>query len=243
MTLEEKLRILSGQVQSNDNPNYLEYSLQTQGVPRLGVPTIHFNEGTYGFASMDHPKTSTAFPSGLSIAATWDPSLAYSWGSAMSREFQNKGAQAQLAPNLGIARVPSGGNNHEFLSGEDPYLGYEMAKSAVQGIQINHVMAVPKGWMNNNSEQDIYITDEIIDERTRFELYYPPFEGAIEAGVKSIQCSKNKVNGKYVCENEELLNTDLRERLGFDGYVMSEVGATRSASLEQGLDQEMPDDR
>lgn len=106
---------------------------------------------------------------------------------------------------------------------------------AIEGIQKNHVMAVPKGWAINNFEQDIYITDEIVDERTRFELYYPPFEGAIEAGAKSIQCSHNSVNAEYACESDDLLNTDLRERLGFDGYVMSEVGAAYSVSLEEGL--------
>ena len=73
MTLDEKLAILSGDVQSAESDYYMEYSEQSKGVPRLGIPTINFNEGTYGFATADHPRTSTAFPSGLSIAATWDP--------------------------------------------------------------------------------------------------------------------------------------------------------------------------
>jgi beta-glucosidase len=83
--------------------------------------------------------------------------------------------------------------------------------------------------------------NEEIDERTQFELYYPPFEGAIEAGVASIMCSYNKVNGHYSCENNSTLGIDLRERLGFEGWVMSDWGATHSLSIPQGLDQEMGD--
>jgi len=63
-------------------------------------------------------------------------------------------------------------------------------------------------------------------------MYYPPFEGAIEAGVGSVMCSYNLVDGVYSCANNSTLNTDLRERLGFKGYVMSDWGATHSLALE-----------
>lgn len=54
-------------------------------------------------------------------------------------------------------------------------------------------------------------------------------------------CSKAKVNGEYACENDELINGDLRDKLGFDGFVMSDWGATRSLSFDKGLDQIMPE--
>ena len=100
-------------------------------------------------------------------------------------------------------------------------------------------MANAKHFVNNNQETDRTSIDEHVDERTRFEMYYPPFEGAIEAGVGSFMCSYNLVNGIYSCENNSTLNTDLRERLGFKGYVMSDWGAAHSVSIEQGLEQEM----
>jgi beta-glucosidase len=100
-------------------------------------------------------------------------------------------------------------------------------------------MANAKHFVNNNQESDRTTIDENVDERTRFEMYYPPFEGAIEAGVGSFMCSYNLVNGKYSCENNSTLNTDLRERLGFKGYVMSDWGATHTMALEEGLEQEM----
>ena len=82
--------------------------------------------------------------------------------------------------------------------------------------------------------------DAIVDERTRFEMYYPPFAAAVEAGVGSVMCSYNKVNGAWSCENPSTLGTDLKHRLGFGGWVMSDWGATHSASIGAGLDQEMP---
>jgi len=124
------------------------------------------------------------------------------------------------------------------LSGEDPYLGYVLSKQAIWGIQNQSVMANAKHWSNNNQEFNRTLTNANVDERTRFEMYYPPFEGAIEAGVGSFMCSYNKINSEYSCENNSTLNTDLRERLGFKGYVMSDWGATHSVSMPQGLDQE-----
>jgi beta-glucosidase len=106
----------------------------------------------------------------------------------------------------------------------------------VSGTQDQKVMAIARSFSNSNFEQEDPSADEIVDEKTRFEMYYPPFEGAIEAGIKSVMCSPNKVNGLFACENDELLNGDLRDKLGFDGFVTSDWGAAKSVSLEQGLD-------
>jgi len=62
-------------------------------------------------------------------------------------------------------------------------------------------------------------------------MYYPPFEGAAEAGVAAVMCSYNMLDGEYSCEHNSTLNTDLRDRLGFEGYVMSDWGATHSLSM------------
>ena len=79
----------------------------------------------------------------------------------------------------------------------------------------------------------------MIDERTQFQIYYPPFESAIEAEVGSFMCSYNLINTVWACENNQTLNTDLRERMGFKGYVMSDWGATHSLAVDKGMDQEM----
>lgn len=81
-----------------------------------------------------------------------------------------------------------------------------------------------------------------IDDRTLHELYLWPFADAVRAGVSSIMCSYNRMNQSYSCQNSKLLNGVLKDELGFQGYVMSDWGATHAgvASVEAGLDMDMP---
>ena len=97
-----------------------------------------------------------------------------------------------------------------------------------------------KHYVNNNQETNRHFVSENVDERTRFEMYYPPFVGAIESGVGSVMCSYNKINQVWSCENNSTLMRDLKIRMKYRGYVMSDWGATHSLSIEKGLDQEMP---
>jgi beta-glucosidase len=80
-----------------------------------------------------------------------------------------------------------------------------------------------------------------VDERTQFELYYPPFESAINAGVLSVMCSYNRINDVYACQNNDTL-AHLRTDMGFQGYVVSDWTAVKSTakSLKATMDQEMP---
>ena len=119
-------------------------------------------------------------------------------------------------------------------------LGYEMVQNAIEAIQSQGVIANAKHWIENNQEENRMTVSEVVDERPRHEFYYKPFEGAIKAGVGSFMCSYNKINSVWSCENPETLNTDLKGRLGFEGFVMSDWGATHSTSINEGLDQEMP---
>jgi len=232
MTLDEKLTMLHGV----EGP----YIGNVKGIQRLGIPPLNLNDGPQGFRSEN--ASSTAFPCGLGVAASWDPEAMFKWGEAMGAEFRAKGSNVQLGPGVCIARVPVNGRNFEYVSGEDPYLGYRNALRLVEGIQSQGVIANAKHWVNNNQEADRMSVDEEVSERTRYELYYPPFEGAIKAGVGSFMCSYNKVIGTWACENDITLNRDLKGKLGFQGWVMSDWGATHSTSIAQGLDQEMPGD-
>ena len=186
------------------------------------------------------PGTTTAWPSGLTIAASFDAGAALEWGTGMGKEFYAKGSNIQLGPGVCLARVPRNGRNFEYISGEDPYLGYQMVGPAVRGIQSQKVIANAKHYALNNQETNRGAVSENIDERTRFEMYYPPFRGAADNGVGSMMCSYNKVNGVWSCENPTTLALELKKWSGFDGFVMSDWGATHSASLAQGLDIEMP---
>jgi len=71
-------------------------------------------------------------------------------------------------------------------------------------------MAVAKHFIGNEQETQRLSVNSEIDEKTLNELYYPPFEGAIKAGVMAIMCSYNRINGAYACDNNKTLNGDLR---------------------------------
>lgn len=110
------------------------------GNTRLGIPQILMNDGPQGFRDNAHPGTTTQWPCGLAIATTWDPTAAADWGASMGKEFYQKGSNVQLGPGLCVARVPRNGRNFEYLSGEDPFLGYKMVGPLIQAIQSQGVM-------------------------------------------------------------------------------------------------------
>ena len=137
------------------------------------------NDGPQGWRPSNQPGekgTSTAWPSGLTIAASWDVDAVYEWGAGMGKEFYDKGANVQLGPAVCLARLPRNGRNFEYMSGEDPVLGRTLVQPAVRGIQSQKVVANAKHFVLNNQETDRTTDSAETDEKTRFELYYPPFE-------------------------------------------------------------------
>ena len=235
MELSEKVNMLHGWPTSD----YVGYVPENT---RLGIPALTLNDGPQGFRSNSHPGSSTAFPAGMTIGSTWDRDLAEQWGSAMAQEFWEKGSNIQLGPGMNLARVPQCGRNFEYISGADPLLGYEMTGPVIKGIQSQGVIANAKHYLNNNQEINRDTVNENVDERTEHELYMRPFVGAVNAGVGSFMCSYNLINGRWACENDVTLNQYLKSKgdVGFDGFVMSDWGATHSTSIKEGLDQEMP---
>jgi beta-glucosidase len=238
LTLEEKISLVHG-VDYGKKDSYIG---NVPAIPRLGIPPVHMNDGPQGFRAVLHPGTSTAWPCALSMAATWDEELVYQWGQAMAVEFRNKGANVLLGPGVNVARVPQNGRNFEYLSGEDPVLGAKLVAAEIRAIQQQGVIANVKHFVHNNQETNRTTVNQVVDERTHWEVYMPPFVAAVEAGVLSVMCSYNKINGFYACENNSTLSADLKERLGFQGFVVSDWKATHSThqAALAGLDMEMP---
>ncbi|KAK3376701.1 glycosyl hydrolase family 3 N terminal domain-containing protein [Lasiosphaeria ovina] len=165
-------------------------------------------------------------------------------GEAMGEEFLGKGIDVQLGPVAGpLGRVPEGGRNWEGFS-PDPYLtGVAMAET-IKGIQSRGVVACAKHYILNEQEHYRNHIDVRIDDRTMHELYLWPFADAVRAGVGSVMCSYNKINGAFACENEWTTNYLLKNELSFQGFVMSDWGAqhTTLGSALGGLDMAMPGD-
>lgn len=154
-----------------------------------------------------------------------------------------------------LGRSAYAGRNWEGFS-PDPYLTGVAMEETIEGVQANGVQACAKHWVayeqetqRNPNFRDTLGLDIIqesvssnLDDRTMHELYMWPFANAVRAGVASVMCSYNRVNGTYACENSKMTNGLLKEELGFQGYVMSDWGGTHSgmSSIEGGLDMNMP---
>ncbi|KAG0634755.1 glycosyl hydrolase family 3 protein [Tuber brumale] len=182
------------------------------------------------------------FPSGVSLAATWDTSLIRQVGEALGEEAQSKQANVLLAPTACNHRSPLGGRNFESFS-EDPYLSGKLAAAYVNGVQSKGVAVAMKHFVANEQETNRFTVNEIIDERTLREIYLKPFEIAMrDAGPWAIMCSYNAVNGQHADVNDFTMKQVLRKEWGYDGLVMSDWGGTHDPvdSIKAGLDLEMP---
>ncbi|KAK3941996.1 putative glycoside hydrolase [Diplogelasinospora grovesii] len=213
----------------------------TGSVPRLGFRGFCLQDGPLGVRYSDH---NSAFPAGINAAATWSRELMRKRGEAMGAEFRGKGVDVQLGPVAGpLGRNPQGGRNWEGFS-PDPYLtGVAMAET-VKGVQSKGVIACAKHFILNEQEHYRDRIDVKMDDRTMHELYLWPFADAVRAGVGSVMCSYNKINGEHTCENEWTTNYLLKNELGFQGFVVSDWGAqhTTLGSALGGLDMAMPGD-
>ncbi len=236
LTLEEKVALTAG----------VDF-WHTHVIERLGIPAIKVTDGPHGARTMDNadPKRTipaTCFPTGVSLAATWNPDLVNKVGVALGEETRARGCVVLLGPCINIHRSPLGGRNFESYS-EDPYLSSQMTVAIIKGIQSQKVSACVKHFALNDSEYQRMTISSEVDERTRREIYLPSFEKAIkEAGAWSVMCSYNKIDGTFASENHWLLMEVLKDEWGFEGLVMSDWYAVHSTipAANAGLDLEMP---
>ncbi|CAG8951136.1 hypothetical protein HYFRA_00006534 [Hymenoscyphus fraxineus] len=222
----------------------------TGSVPRLGLRALCMQDSPLGIRFADY---SSVFPSGQTVAATFDRGLLYARGYAMGSEMRDKGIHVQLGPVAGpLGRMAAGGRNWEGFS-PDPYLTGVGIAETIKGIQDAGVIACAKHYIVNEQEHyrqgapEQNITESIssnVDDVTMHELYLWPFADAVKAGVGSIMCSYNQINNSYGCANSKMLNNLLKDELGFQGFVMSDWQAqhTGVASAAAGLDMTMPGD-
>jgi beta-glucosidase len=229
ITLAEKLDYIGG-----------INAMSIRPIPRLDIPEIRMSDGPLG---VRQDKPSARYPAGIALAATWNRTLAREEGAAMGRDCRARGIHVLLAPGININRVPFCGRNFEYLSGEDPYLAAQMVVPFILGVQGEGVVATAKHFAANNQEYNRMNIDVIVGERALREIYLPGFEAAVRnAKVGAVMDAYNKLNGAYCTENEYLNDQVLKKEWQFEGVLMSDWGATHSASgpALHGLDLEMP---
>jgi len=244
MTLEEKVNML-----------HAKFMFVSSGIERLGIADMKYADGPFGIREEMQPKgwaglgwetdKATFFPTGSALAATWDPELAYKYGTGMAREARLRGKDMILGPAINIQRIPTGGRTYEYLS-EDPFLSSRLAVGYTKGAQDNGVAVCLKHYALNNQENNRGTVNVVIGERAMREVYLPPFRAAVEeADAFGVMSAYNKVNSFWCAENDVLLNKILRQDWGFAGMVISDWGGTHSTvrSVKAGLNVEMPDQK
>lgn len=240
MTLEEKAAMCSG-----------ADFWHTESCERLGIPASMVSDGPHGLRKQDDKADhlgvnesikAVCFPAGCGTAASFNRDLLYHMGETLGNECQAEGVSVILGPAVNIKRSPLCGRNFEYYS-EDPLVASEIAGSLIRGVQSKHVGTSLKHFLANNQETRRMSVNEIIDERTLNEIYLAAFEGAVKkAKPWTVMCSYNRINGTYAAAHHKYLTETLRDKWGFDGYVMSDWGAVndRVEDLKAGLDLEMP---
>jgi beta-glucosidase len=253
MTLDEKISLLHGNGmarQKNLPPEILAVQDQSNGgagfvfgVPRLGIPSIQMTDAAYGVRqSADNGRYSTALPSNLGSAASWDLDASCAYGKLIGDELRMQGYNTTLGGGTNITRDPRNGRTFEYM-GEDPVLAGTMVGSRIRCEGGEHVISDIKHYAFNDQESGRQEVDAQIGERAGRESDLLAFEIGVKTGhPNAVMCSYNGVNGDYACENTWLLHDVLKSEWKFPGFVMSDWDATHSTvkSSHAGLDQEQP---
>lgn len=267
MTIEQKMQQLTG-----SPPSVLPELPQcfgarhVSGIAALAIPTFRIANGPVGvgqndcvalsvrddlaagkgsmFRAYTDPTSAeaTALPSGMAVAASFDPQVATDFGHVIAREMNNLALHVFEAPGMNLARLPILGRNFEYF-GEDPYLSGVMAVAETRSVQVGGIIAMAKHFVANEQETNRMTLQETVDEQVLRELYLIPFEMSVKDGkVAAIMCSYNFLNGLQACDNTPMLTGVLRDDWGFTGYVQTDFFAQKSTApaMNAGLDHEMP---
>jgi len=250
MTLDEKIQLLHGNGMpgwaGEPRPNHLLGNGGAGfvlGIPRLGLPMIQMSDAAYGVrASAQNGRYSTALPSGIAGAASWDTNAACEYGALIGRELRAQGYNMSLGGGVNIQREPRNGRNFEY-QGEDPVLAGTMVGNRIKCEQAQHVIGDIKHYAVNDQESGRNEVNSIIGKRALRESDLLAFQIGIEIGNPgAVMCSYNALNGVYACENRYLLTDVLRNDWKFPGFVLSDWGGTHSTvkASSAGLDHEEP---
>jgi beta-glucosidase len=226
LTMEEKVSLLHGCGESDMG-----------GIPRVGLRKIGTTDGPQGVRG----PAATMFPSGIAMAASWDPTMVEQMGAALGEESLAAGSRMQLGPGMNIMRSPLGGRDFEYM-GEDPLLTGNIAAGYVRGLQSRGVSACIKHFTGNEQEHWRTTMNVQIPERALREIYARPFEICIREGHPwALMAAYNKLNGDYCCHSRHLLIDLLRKDWNWDGEVVSDWGAWHDTTkaVNGGCDIEM----
>jgi beta-glucosidase len=251
MTLDEKIQLLHGQGMPGWKRPMPKTYLGNQGagfilgVPRLGIPQVEMSDAAYGVRmSAQNGRYSTALPSNIAAAATWDPEGACAYGALIGRELRAQGYNMTLGGGVNLTREPRNGRTFEY-QGEDPLLAGTLVGNRIKCEQAQHVIGDIKHYALNDQEDGRDEVDVIISKRAMQETDLLAFHIGIGIGdPAAVMCSYNAINGDYACQNKYILTDVLKKDWAFKGFVLSDWGGTHSTvkASAAGLDHEEPMD-
>jgi beta-glucosidase len=249
MTLDEKIQLVHGTgvagfgkvdpvaVRSNGGSGFVP------GIERLGLPDLNMDDSSMGVGGGARKgRYSTAMPSFLALASSWNTSLAQDYGALVGRELADQGYNMSLGGGVNITREARNGRNFEYL-GEDPILAGNLVAQWIMGVQSQGIIGDIKHYAVNDQETGRYFVNSILDKRALRESDLLAFEIGVKKGNPGmVMCSYNLINGDWGCENDYTLNQVLKKEWGFQGWVISDWFATHSTQKAAlaGLDMEQP---
>jgi beta-glucosidase len=210
----------------------------------IGLGEVRLSDGPTGVRGLKFSggRTVALFPNATLLAAAWSERTAAEVGGLLAEEAQAQGIHVVLGPTINLHRSLLNGRVFEAYS-EDPLLTGRLAAAYVRGMQERGVGGCLKHLIANESETDRNSMNSVVDEATLRELYLLPFEIAVEeAAPWSVMAAYNDVNGVPATEQDHVINEIVKGEWGFDGVVMSDWFATKSAgpAANGGLDLVMP---
>ncbi len=239
MTFFERAKALVAKMTVEEKILQMQHS--APAIERLGVPAYNWwNECLHGVARQG---TATVFPQAIGMAASFNTDLMEEVATAISDEARAKYNKFKTfgdtqiyegltywSPNINIFRDPRWGRGHETY-GEDPYLTGRMGMAFVRGLQGNgkyrKVDATIKHFAVHSGPEGLrHEFNAEVSKKDLYETYLWAFRYVIEhASPSAVMGAYNRVNGSPCCASEQLLVDILRGEFGFDGYVVSDVGA------------------
>lgn len=218
---------------------------------RLKIPLLIGSDVIHGYK--------TTFPIPLGLSASWDMELIKETARIAAKEATADGINWNFSPMVDISRDPRWGRVAEG-AGEDAYLGSRIAIAMVEGYQGDD-LADPATMISTVKHMALYGASEGGRDYNRVDMsrakmfneYLPPYKAAVDAGVGSVMTSFNDIDGVPATGNKWLLTDVLRERWGFEGFVVSDytsvnemiahgmgdLQAVSAQSINAGLDMDM----
>ena len=225
---------------------------RTADANRFGIPAIAHEECLAGFAAWG----ATVYPVPLAWGATFDPELVQHVAHRIGRDMRMVGIHQGLAPVLDVVRDLRWGRVEETI-GEDPYLVGTIATAYVAGLQSAGVIATLKHFVGYSaSRAGRNLAPVSIGARELADVLLPPFEMAVQAGVRSVMNAYTDIDGIPTAADRTLLTDLLRQTWGFDGTVVADYfsvaflrtlhrvadswAAAAATALTAGIDVELP---